>query len=248
LRFYAQPRDWLWFAYSRLLMRRFPLPGRGRICGIRLRREAKRFYLRLGTSDWNVIEEIFQSGEYGPITSHVCDPRLILDLGANVGISVRLWQKLYPSTTIVAVEPDARNLAMLKRNALPATGVITMLACVAGAPGTVYLDRSGGEWGFRKQEQPCGEPVRAVTIQQILEEHALTGDIDLLKCDIEGAEEEVFAHCAAWIHRVRSMVVELHPPYTQERFLAHLAAAGSSLRPCEVIEKGGMCVICMIRP
>ena len=34
--------------------------------------------------------------------------------------------------------------------------------------------------------------------------------IDVLKCDIEGAEAELFADCRSWIGRVGAMVVECH--------------------------------------
>ncbi len=49
--------------------------------------------------------------------------------------------------------------------------------------------------------------------------------IDLLKCDIEGAEQEVFADCASWLHRVRNLVIELHEPYLADRFLQDIASA-----------------------
>ena len=54
----------------------------------------------------------------------------------------------------------------------------------------------------------------------------MEGTIDLLKCDIEGSEAELFADCQAWINRVRNLVVELHQPYSAGQF-------------CEDIRRGG---------
>lgn len=50
--------------------------------------------------------------------------------------------------------------------------------------------------------------------------------MDLLKCDIEGAEAEVFANCADWIERIRWLMVELHPPYDKRKCLADLERNG----------------------
>jgi hypothetical protein len=43
----------------------------------------------------------------------------------------------------------------------------------------------------------------------LMEKHRI-GAIDLLKCDIEGGEQELFSDCGNWIGSVRAMVIELH--------------------------------------
>jgi hypothetical protein len=71
-----------------------------------------------------------------------------------------------------------------------------------------------------------GEYVDAITLTQLLERTAVTGFIDLLKCDIEGAEAEVFSDCRAWIKRVRNLVIELHLPYSRQQLLRDLQRGG----------------------
>jgi hypothetical protein len=52
--------------------------------------------------------------------------------------------------------------------------------------------------------------------------------IGVLKCDIEGAEAEVFADCASWIDRVDAMSVECHNDMMRsEALLAAVAANGA---------------------
>jgi hypothetical protein len=102
-------------------------------------------------------------------------------------------------------------------------------ACAAGSARSVFLDRSAGAWRFsmRDFDHSSTEGVPALTLPQILESWAVDVPIDLLKCDIEGAEEEVFADCSAWIGRVKKMVVELHQPYSSERFLEDVRRGGA---------------------
>ncbi|MGH2876326.1 MAG: FkbM family methyltransferase, partial [Solirubrobacteraceae bacterium] len=41
--------------------------------------------------------------------------------------------------------------------------------------------------------------------------------VDFVKMDIEGAEREVLRQETAWASKVRSIGVEVHPPYTVEQ-------------------------------
>lgn len=192
------------------------------------------FAVRFGTSDWYVLEDIFLNGEYEPIAQRQLRPvHLVVDLGANAGFSVRLWQSLYPHAAIIAVEPDAANLRMCRRNALRGKGyglLRCVETCVAGQARLVALNRAGGAWEYKLQEfDGSQEAIPALTLPQLLA-GAGAVTIDLLKCDIEGAEAEVFADCRAWIGRVRHLVVELHAPYRAEQLLADLERNGGQFQ------------------
>ena len=50
--------------------------------------------------------------------------------------------------------------------------------------------------------------------------------LDVVKCDIEGAEEELFADCSESIRGVSWLVVECHAPYTAERLVRDLEVNG----------------------
>ena len=215
---YRRSRDWWLSLYNRLLQRVGLLPFRDRVCEIQPAAVEGTLKLRLGTSDWYVFEEIFVRGDYQPAVDMVGEVRTVVDLGANIGLSVRFWQDRFPGARVVAVEADAANAALCQLNARK-EGVALIQACAAGRSGSVYLDRSGSAWAFRMSRKPEGEPVRALTVPDLLEAAGVEGEIDLLKCDIEGAEAEVFGACRDWISRVRSLVVEAHEPYTGDRLL-----------------------------
>lgn len=234
--YYARNTDWLLSIYHRLLLRfpRFPLPLRNTIRRVRLAFLPEELYVRLGSTDWYVLEEIFVDKVYQPITERdLRDVRNVVDLGANTGFSLRLWQTLYPQARVIAVEPDSENLKMCEYNVRPDSGDTCLIrACVAGKARPVSLDRSGGAWRFamREIEHPGDESVPAMTLPQILASCEVHGPVDLLKCDIEGAEAELFAECADWIGRVRNLVVELHRPYSSQEFLSDLERAGASFQ------------------
>jgi hypothetical protein len=81
------------------------------------------------------------------------------------------------------------------------------------------------------------QSVQVRTIPQILDECRVADrEIDLLKCDIEGAERELFSECAEWIQRVRTIVIEIHAPYTVDAMGEDLRRAGAAF---EVVSRNG---------
>lgn len=235
--------------YNRAMIHapRLHLPGNRKIKRVRLANSQRDILVRLGSSDWYAMEEVFIHGEYQRLTSQLRSVNTIVDLGVNVGMSLRLWQTVYPDARVLGVEPDPGNVEMARLNIGDAPNVRLVQACVASRPRKVRLDRSISEYAFRMVERGNGsgntEAIDALTLPQLLDDAQFDGEIDLLKCDIEGAEAEVFGDCAEWIGRVRNMVVEVHTPYTAERLLEDVSRAGSSLRAYHVESKGSFGIV-----
>lgn len=226
---------WLLAGYSRILLRVWiPLPGRRAHRQICLAGSRAPFWARLGTYDLHVLEEIYFRGEYESVVSELTDsPKLIVDLGANVGYSLRYWLQHFPEATVIAVEPNAENARLCRMN-MQAGGhedrVVLVEGCVGANERVVHLETQYGDWAFHMVEGTSGAaigiPVK--TVPQILKCAGALPPIDLIKCDIEGAEAELFSNCADWINRVRNLVVELHPPpYSEGAFLQDLSKAGA---------------------
>ena len=242
-RYYPRATSWFLSVYDAILRRTaFPIfPGRNRIVQVWLHDLPQPVYLRLGTSDWLVLWEIYIERVYDPLVNQ-CPREIttILDLGANIGLSVRLWLDRFPEALIVAVEPDPDNVAMLRRN-VALSGqqerVRILQACVTGDPGQLYLERSDKPWAFRVNAQPTPRSigVRAVTVDSVLTECDMSGDIGAIKCDIEGAERYVFDRCEQWIDRVNTFAIELHGSYRVGDLLADTRRCGRRLR---VIHRG----------
>ena len=246
-RWYAETRSWLLDAYLHLLGRvpRLPLPNRRADFPLRFKGLSGPVVLRANTTDFWVAADIFGVGIYRPVAEIV--PRAakkILDLGGNIGLSVRLWQEYFPEAEITVVEPDDGNLAQLRKNVAlgPAPEKVAVVRGFAAAEaGCAAVDRSSGAaWSYRMaQGGATGAemvPKRAMA-DLVTAAGGRDGRIDLLKVDVEGAEAEIFRDCGAWIQGISAMVVDMHDSYTPAALLADLDRAGARYR--ETVRGGG---------
>lgn len=134
------------------------------------------------------------------------------------------------------MEPESENCLICSRNILSAglEGQVKLLQAAAGASHSRVrlLDEGKGEWAYRTvTDDASGDrSVDALPLAEILAEHAKDQIVDLLKCDIEGAERELFADCGAWIGQVDAIVIELHQPYGRADLLAALKKAGADFQ------------------
>jgi len=109
----------------------------------------------------------------------------IIDGGANIGLSVLYFKRLYPLAEIVAFEPDPYIFGLLQGN-LRSHGHddVRLEQCALWSSATSLLFHSDGADGGRvAREDAAGTAVQAVRLREYLDRH-----VDLLKLDIEGAE------------------------------------------------------------
>jgi FkbM family methyltransferase len=240
LREYDGIGSWLLSHYDSLVrrFRTMPMPGRDSVRRVWLKAYNHPFYVRLGRADGFIFEEVFLNRAYHTLfQADLGEVHQVLDLGSNAGLTVRLWQLKFPGARVIAVEPEPGNCDVCRLNAKE-TGdnVRVVQACVGLTERQAYLDMDHSECMLQMVDQPLpgSIPVPVKTVPAILAEHGIDGPVDLLKCDIEGAEAELFSDCSAWIGRVRNIVIEVHSPYTVEALLGDLARAGASYvsQPC----------------
>ncbi len=183
-------------------------------------------YLRRMTSDIGVLNELMVSGGYSELFDNVqIDPVWIVDLGANIGLAARLFLKRYANSRVIAVEPESGNARMLGCNLEGYEARATIIqACVGEKGGRVRMETNSGEWGYRMvSADGCEEgDVEVVRFDDIIERCGPREDVDLLKCDIEGAEAELFRNCEGWINRIKTICIECHDPYRVENLMADL--------------------------
>lgn len=171
--------------------------------------------LRSHSTDISVVRELLLSGGYAAIPRHAGQPvKTIVDLGANTGLATRWLVRHYPGARVVCVEPEASNARLLRHNVatLEQNAAVVVEACVGSRERRVVLRSQTGAWGYSMvdvQEIRTDGDAEVLTMERILRE-AGVDDVDVLKCDIEGAEREVFDSCEPWIQRVRLAVVECH--------------------------------------
>lgn len=179
---------------------------------IRSRALGSSVFVRPGTADLAILDQ-FELHPYVPVGPST-GPINVLDLGANIGLSVKYWKHHSPTARIVAVEPDPANFAMLRRNTQGLDDVHLVQAGVWHKPGRLNIDRAGsGTAAYRTKEADVEGEAEATTIPLLMEQYDMSY-LDILKVDIEGSELEVFsAGETGWIDRVRMIAIELHDRY-----------------------------------
>jgi FkbM family methyltransferase len=140
----------------------------------------------------------------------VSDGRLpiIVDAGANIGLSVKWFRTQYPLAKIYAIEPDDQNFEILARNAHDDANVVPLRGAIWDRSTKLRISNpEAGSASFRVVE---GEgSLRAYSIQEILDQEG-RGSLLIAKVDIEGGESALFRSNVDWVKQAAMLVIELH--------------------------------------
>lgn len=138
------------------------------------------------------------------------DKPVIIDCGANIGLSVLYFKLRYPHASIEAFEPDVSNFEILSQNCNEnrLSDVHLNKAAVWTLNGTISFSASESEASHITEENTSGDtPVAAVRLAEILQRHEIT---HFLKMDIEGAEWNVVTDIANELKYVENFFLEYH--------------------------------------
>lgn len=194
-------------------------------------------------NEWIIYNEIFVDAEYdAAIAAAIAGrasgrPLRLLDLGANTGFfTLRVFDRLRAAglsdadctATLVEANPDL--IPVLRARVHDDNPFVDRADIVAGAvgepTGTVIFYpafESPGDSSVIRRTDTSGVTVRSVDLMRL----AGDGPIDLLKCDVEGAELTVIERYPQLLQRTRVAVFELHHDLVSvERCRDGLRAAG----------------------
>jgi FkbM family methyltransferase len=188
-------------------------------------------YVRPGTTDpaqvvHSCIRQIY--GKFLP-----ADPvRFIVDAGANMGDSTVWYLNRFPEATVVAIEPDPANFQMLEKNCRPYGDRVILLRAAIWHNDQDVLRIVDATMASAKSVSKTldgnGFDCPCVSVTNLLKMSAF-GQVDILKCDIEGAELELFSNGAEeWLPMVRNIAIELHTPACQEAVFSATSKLGFS--------------------
>lgn len=183
-------------------------------------------------NDMQAYVEVFLLHDYeveGLDWEHV---RVIVDAGANIGTASLWFAGRAPQARILAVEPGAVALGLLRRN-LADNGLESRVEVVAaglgGRTGKAFLWESPASVLSRVVED--GDATQEIEIRRLddlLDEHDV-GEVDVLKLDCEGSEFDILlSSAAATLRRIGVIVGEWHPHDGRDEaeIEAHLRSAG----------------------
>lgn len=182
-------------------------------------------------AELEVISSTFVSGEYSALD--VAHARTIVDLGANIGITVLWFRSINPGARIIAVEPDPYTFTKLRLNVGHDPLVTCVNAAITPESGPVAFVSAKESWVSRVADSVSSgtRSVPGITLDELVTGERIDA-IDILKVDIEGMEFSVLpgARCLADAGQV---VGELHPHLTNQDvsgFVDALASASGLTR------------------
>lgn len=144
-------------------------------------------------------KDIFYSREYH-FVARSQNP-FIIDCGANIGVSIAYFKKIYPKCRILAFEPNPVTFQLLrqnmKRNRFKNVKLIEAALDSHGGKATLYSDsRSWWNGSWADSIQAHKSQHAAYEVKTIALSPYITQTVDLLKLDIEGMEGAVFSEIA----------------------------------------------------
>jgi FkbM family methyltransferase len=185
-----------------------------------------RAWIRKHTSDALVYRQIFLDREadltlfpqgasvinkYQAILGRGRKP-LVIDCGANTGLSSIFLASLFPQAIVVAVEPSEENFKLLCRNVGRFESVKPIHAGICDVRTHLkIINPNGSPCGFRTVECDESDPeaVASLSVPDILERFPNCDPL-LIKIDVEGAERSLFRSNTSWGDTMPLFIIELH--------------------------------------
>jgi len=200
----------------------------------------------LSPTDWSLLNDIFSEGEYDGVINLLIErvqanaSGVVIDLGSNVGFfELRLFHLLQRAgidarqVRVVAIEPDEENISEFHRRVATAGSWHSSVTVARGLVGRVKTGRAT-YWKTHQHHSCTADPNRkyagawSVSAEYVDLERLLPSGVgvDLLKCDIEGAELDFIGAYPDLLRRVAAMVIEIHNPSHVSKIRQHLCDAG----------------------
>jgi FkbM family methyltransferase len=168
------------------------------------------FSLRRDSSDLSVFETVFMEREFDWYAPK--ELRLIIDGGANIGLSTAYFANKYPDAKVIAVEPSNENVSMLRINCQGMEDITVIEGGLWPVSGFLRISNPDDPpWSFRCElaHESAVDVFPAFSIGNLID-RAGVQRCNLLKLDIEGAEEQLFSESCDWLARIDAILVEVH--------------------------------------
>jgi len=186
--------------------------GAARVYQLNITGEYTDVYLRTSAGDIAMLYEIFLYKSYSFSGMDGFHPKIIVDLGAHIGMSALFFQSAYPDAAVYSIEPDIDNFELLRKNTLSKRQIAVLQAAISDVDGSAVVAKS--QFGYNSvvvTGEATGRPIRTMTMATLLRELHIF-QIDLLKVDIEGYEKKIFSGDTDWLGVVGRIIIEVHSP------------------------------------
>jgi FkbM family methyltransferase len=162
---------------------------------------------------WDYTIEEWQGAQYKALLARIAkDIVVIWDVGANVGGWAHVAKIHFPEAIIHCFEPVEANFEHMK-NRLWRDVELHNFGIYYGATESRVVSRGGTNVGaFFLEQVNAGEPrhIHDEVIQLKTFEELPLGEPDLIKLDVEGAEENILEHSSI-VKKTPYLLIEWHP-------------------------------------
>lgn len=165
--------------------------------------------------DWVIVNEVIFENEYGfaaTLLEEIEKPRIV-DGGANIGTFALTMFNAFPDATVYSFEASQDTFDILRKNRELNPDLQWEVEHAA-------LWRANEMIGFSNMESSASgkigdgygvrEVVGGIDFDSVM--LRVGGGIDLMKIDIEGAEDDFLCTGSAQLVNIGQLIVELHPP------------------------------------
>lgn len=159
-------------------------------------------------SDLTVLEEVFLNLEYA---IDVPAPKVVFDLGANIGAASVYFAHRWPDARIFAVEPNPETFKRLQATTSGYKNISCLNYAVGQSDGVADFAVSSDHIGSSLHRKIEGGRIVQVQTRSFatLLSHAGADRVDVLKFDVEGAEDGFFQDTGL-LEKVGALVGEIH--------------------------------------
>jgi FkbM family methyltransferase len=213
-----------------------------------------RVWVREGTSDYAVLDQIFHTEEFNISTAPqfawiraaynrtlaAGETPLVVDCGANIGLSALYFASHLPKAKIVGVEPARDNVELARKNTGHNSLIEIIEAAVHDRATTLELVNPEAEkfaYQVREARARTVTSVEAVTIDALMQRHGARRNL-IVKVDIEGGEDALFRSNTGWLDHTDLLIVETHDWLFPGQGTSRTLFSAISGRKFEVIHKG----------
>lgn len=198
------------------------------------------FHTTAAHGDIAMLNELVGRGLYDlPRREKAINGKLIIDVGANIGVSAALFASRYPKSELLLIEPNPRNLELLATNIAAygnrVTSIPKALSLNSGSTGLVNNEVSAignhasyAYIGSTQKHQLSAESITPEELFNEVEGYMFPGDrVGLLKMNIEGAEKSLFesGRMDSLLRLSNIAIIEAHDRFVVGASAAVLAAA-----------------------
>lgn len=187
------------------------------------------YELRKHGSDLDVYRQIIVEQEYQIVQNYFkingIIPKLIIDCGANIGLTSLLLTHQFKDAKIFAVEPDEGNFLQLLKNIKTQSNIIGLKRAIWSENLKLSIDKSfgdGKDWSIRtlQSTKENQQEVDTITISEIVANSDYE-QIDFLKIDIEGAEGEIFknSETSGFLKFTNCIAIEIHDEFVDRQHI-----------------------------